>query len=203
MASGHWQKHKGFEYWIESKKQARSLIYHLQGRWCNMPKKIQVSKGSLLRGHQIPLHANTWELHHLPSSKIYGYQISNFVMLFFQSADIPYVALPFFFIEWTFMVAVSWGRKTPHAFVPWVQVLHHPGIAFSDRKRLFSTQLAAAVCIFPCALTWSNLRSLKKQTKTRGLAIKRSKKPMWYWMFYLVEKGKKWPETGDLDAFDV
>eukprot|EP00434_Breviolum_minutum_P044610 symbB.v1.2.039864.t1/scaffold6838.1/size15098/2 len=29
------------------------------------------------------------------------------------------------------------------------EVLHHPGIAFSDRKRLFSTQLAAAVCIFP------------------------------------------------------
>lgn len=61
-----------------------------------IPKKIQVSKGSLLRGHQIPLHANTWELHHLPSSKIYCYQISNFVMFFFQSADVPYVPLPFF-----------------------------------------------------------------------------------------------------------
>ena len=76
-----------------------------------IPKKIQVSKGSLLRGHQIPLHANTWELHHLPSSKIYCYQISNFVMFFCSICRCSICSIAIFFIEWTFMVAVSWGRK--------------------------------------------------------------------------------------------
>lgn len=75
-----------------------------------IPKKIQ-AKGSLLRGHQIPLHANTWELHHLPSSKIYCYQISNFVMFFFSICRYSICSIAIFFYRMNLHDGSVMGKK--------------------------------------------------------------------------------------------